>query len=145
MSYGNSPGGIQRVALICRGKVTQSINSWVTLTNWTEVQDLTNSFDPVAGIFTAPRTGTYNFGLGDGLQNPISNYIGLAIIKNGIQLYNLLLTTNSASIQYLALSGSCELAAGDTVSPRGYHASAASDAPSASNSWFTITEINTNF
>jgi C1q domain len=145
MSFGNNPGGIQRVALICRGKTAQSVNSWTTLTNWTEVQDPTNSFDPIAGIFTAPRAGTYNFSLGDGLQNPIGSYIGLSITKNGTQFYNILPTINSASIQYLGLSGLVELAAGDTVSPRAYHASAASDAPSASNSWFTITEINTNF
>ncbi|MBD8347836.1 hypothetical protein [Dysgonomonas sp. HGC4] len=33
-----------------------SVNIW---TNWTEVEDLANSFNPVTGVFIAPRTGVY--------------------------------------------------------------------------------------
>lgn len=44
-----------------------SYNSDVNIVGWDEVKDLSNSFDPVTGIFTAPRDGiytllmTYNF------------------------------------------------------------------------------------
>ncbi|GAA4155248.1 hypothetical protein GCM10022217_13220 [Chryseobacterium ginsenosidimutans] len=31
------------------------------ITGWTEVRDMSSSFDPATGIFTAPRNGTYTF------------------------------------------------------------------------------------
>jgi C1q domain len=143
MSFGNVAPGLQRAVVICRGKTAQFITGWATLTNWIEVQDLTNSFDPITGIFVAPRSGIYAFSVGDGLINPVGSYIGLSIIKNGVQMYNVLDSTPNANIQYKGLSGTIELAAGDTFSPRAYHASASNDNPSASNSWFTITEVTT--
>ncbi|MDP9959733.1 hypothetical protein [Chryseobacterium lathyri] len=36
-------------------------NSDVNITGWNEVRDLSNSFDPITGIFTAPRAGVYTF------------------------------------------------------------------------------------
>ncbi|WP_051891149.1 hypothetical protein [Chryseobacterium sp. JM1] len=36
-------------------------NSDVNITGWDEVRDLSNSFDPSTGIFTAPRAGVYTF------------------------------------------------------------------------------------
>jgi hypothetical protein len=36
-------------------------NSDVNITGWDEVRDLSNSFDPLTGIFTAPRAGVYTF------------------------------------------------------------------------------------
>jgi hypothetical protein len=36
-------------------------NTDVNITGWDEIRDLSNSFDPVTGIFTAPRTGVYTF------------------------------------------------------------------------------------
>lgn len=36
-------------------------NSDVNITGWNEVRDLSNSFDAVTGIFTAPRDGVYTF------------------------------------------------------------------------------------
>jgi C1q domain len=143
VSFGNSAPGLQRAVVVCRGKTAQSITSWTTLTNWIEIQDLTNSFDPITGIFVAPRTGIYAFSVGDGLVNPVGSYIGLSIVKNGVQFYNVLDNTPNAGIQYKGLSGTIELAAGDSLSPRAYHAVASNDAPSASNSWFTITEVTT--
>ena len=39
------------------------LNALTTLTNWTEVSDSGGSFDPVAGVYTAPQTGTYKIDL----------------------------------------------------------------------------------
>lgn len=36
-------------------------NTDVNITGWDEVRDLSGSFDPVTGIFTAPRAGVYTF------------------------------------------------------------------------------------
>lgn len=37
-------------------------NTTVTnVTNWTEILDVNNNFDPATGVFTAPRTGNYSF------------------------------------------------------------------------------------
>jgi NaMN:DMB phosphoribosyltransferase len=145
MSFNNGNAGIQRVAVICRNKTAQSIVSWTTLTGWIEVQDPTNSFDPATGVFTAPRAGVYDFSLGDAIQAGIGAYLGLSIIKNGTQMYNHLESASSAAIQYKDLAGSVEMLAGDTLSPRAFQGTAANDSPSISNSWFTITERNTNF
>jgi len=49
-------------------------NTDVNITGWEEVKDLSSSFDPVTGIFTAPRDGvytmlmTYNF-----VSGPVAN------------------------------------------------------------------------
>lgn len=145
MSFNNGFAGIQRVAVICRNKTAQSINGWTTLTNWAEVQDPANSFDPVAGTFTAPRAGVYQFSIGDGFTQAVGSYYGLSITKNGTQLYTMLKTAQSLQAQYDALSAEVELATGDTVQARGYCGAAANDITGASISWFTITEKNTNF
>jgi hypothetical protein len=145
MSYNNSIAGIQRVAIICRGKTAQSISGWTTLLAWTEIQDPTNNLDPATGVFTAPRAGLYSFSIGDALSQAIGAYYGLSILKNGVQLYNTLQTAQSASIQYLSLSGEVEMLAGETLSARAYCAATASDSPSASNSWFTISEKIINY
>ncbi|KXH84324.1 complement C1q domain-containing protein [Chryseobacterium kwangjuense] len=36
-------------------------NTDVNITGWDEVRDLSNSFEPATGIFTAPRAGVYTF------------------------------------------------------------------------------------
>ncbi|MBB6370002.1 hypothetical protein [Chryseobacterium shigense] len=41
--------------------VSIGYNSDVNITGWDEVRDLSNSFDPTTGIFTAPRAGVYTF------------------------------------------------------------------------------------
>jgi len=43
------------------GSFSVAYNADVNITGWNEVRDLSNSFDPVTGIFTAPRAGVYTF------------------------------------------------------------------------------------
>lgn len=138
-----------RVNVICRNKTAQTLttNTWVPLTNWVEVQDPTNSFDPVTGIFTAPRTSTYQFSTGNGTPLvSIGAYIGQAVFKNGVQFYNFLILAAGTASQYPQTNGVVELNAGDTLQARTFQGGvSALDAVSPSNSWFTITEINPTY
>lgn len=53
----------QKAVVVVRKIVSQSIPTATptTITNWSEVRDMSNSFDPSTGEFTAPRNGTYTF------------------------------------------------------------------------------------
>ncbi|WP_343687218.1 hypothetical protein [Chryseobacterium gleum] len=53
----------QKAVIVVRKIVSQSIPTATptTITNWSEVRDMSNSFDPSTGEFTAPRNGTYTF------------------------------------------------------------------------------------
>ena len=45
------------------GNTSETFNhtTVTNVTNWTEILDANNNFDPATGIFTAPRTGNYSF------------------------------------------------------------------------------------
>ncbi|WP_374463302.1 hypothetical protein [Chryseobacterium sp.] len=53
----------QKAVVVVRKIASQSIPTATptTITNWSEVRDMSNSFDPITGEFTAPRNGTYTF------------------------------------------------------------------------------------
>lgn len=53
----------QKAVVVVRKIISQSIPTATptTITNWSEVRDMSNSFDPSTGEFTAPRNGTYTF------------------------------------------------------------------------------------
>ncbi len=52
----------QKAVVVARKVSGQNIgNSAAKITNWTEVRDMSNSFNPTTGEFTAPRAGTYTF------------------------------------------------------------------------------------
>lgn len=52
----------QKAVVVARKVSGQNIgNSATKITNWTEVRDMSNSFDYTTGEFTAPRAGTYTF------------------------------------------------------------------------------------
>jgi hypothetical protein len=138
-----------RVNVICRNKTAQSLptTAWTGLTNWTEIQDPTNSMNAATGIFTSPRATTYAFTAGNGVPiTAAGQYFGISVWKNGAQLYNSLTTSGSGTQQYPVVSGVVEMATGDTLQVRSYNgAPTANDVVSASNSWFTVTEINPTF
>ena len=78
---------------------------------------------------------------------PATNYYGQCIYLNGTtQLYNALVQSASIAAQYIQTNGIVELTAGQTLEARTYNGGAAvNDSVSASNSWFTINEINPTF
>lgn len=53
----------QKAVVVVRKTTSQSIpqGSATTIINWNVVRDMSNSFIPVTGEFTAPRNGTYTF------------------------------------------------------------------------------------
>lgn len=53
----------QKAVIVVRKISSQSIPtaSATTIINWSEVRDMSNSFNPGSGEFTAPRNGTYTF------------------------------------------------------------------------------------
>lgn len=53
----------QKAVVVLRKVSSQSIPTATatTIINWSEVRDMSNSFDPTSGEFTAPRDGTYTF------------------------------------------------------------------------------------
>lgn len=53
----------QKAVVVVRKITAQSIpqNSATTITNWNVIRDMSNSFVPGTGEFTAPRDGTYTF------------------------------------------------------------------------------------
>nr|WP_306552786.1 hypothetical protein [Chryseobacterium sp. WG23] len=53
----------QKAVIVVRKIASQSIPtaSATTIINWNEVRDMSNSFNPSSGEFTAPRSGTYTF------------------------------------------------------------------------------------
>ena len=53
----------QKSVVVARKITSQSITQGVAanIVNWNVVRDMSNSFDAVLGIFTAPRDGTYTF------------------------------------------------------------------------------------
>lgn len=67
----------QKAVVVARKISTQSIASNAStpanVINWQEVTDLSGSFDPTTGVFTAPRTGTYTFLL-------TFNFVGVPVI-----------------------------------------------------------------
>lgn len=86
----------QKAVVVVRKIASQSIPSAsaTTIINWNEVRDMSNSFDPSSGEFTAPRNGTYTFLL-------TFNFNG-AVISDGSrvesQFYNPTTSTVLASV-----------------------------------------------
>ncbi|SHH05268.1 hypothetical protein SAMN05421866_1956 [Chryseobacterium oranimense] len=86
----------QKAVVVLRKVSSQSIPTATatTIINWNEVRDMSNSFDPTSGEFTAPRDGTYTFLL-------TFNFNG-AVISDGSrvesQFYNPTTSTVLASV-----------------------------------------------
>jgi hypothetical protein len=141
-----------RVNVICRNKTPQVMinGDYTKNTNWTEIQDPTNSFNPVTGVFTAPRTASYAFSSAN--RTPVvadGGEYGQAIFLNNVtELYRgggrAYITTDFST----QTNGVINLNAGDIIDVRTVYEGPAgntSDFPTAFYSWFTITEINPTY
>ncbi|RDC56142.1 hypothetical protein DU508_11010 [Pedobacter chinensis] len=82
----------QKAVVVARKIVTSSIpsgGSGTIISNWQEVRDMSDSFDPTTGVFTAPRAGTYTFLL-------TFNFVGVPVIDGSrveTQFYNMTTST----------------------------------------------------
>lgn len=86
----------QKAVVVTRKIISQSISpgSAATIRNWNVVHDMSNSFDPINGEFTAPRDGTYTFLL-------TFNFNGVVIADGSrveSQFYNPVTNTVLASV-----------------------------------------------
>lgn len=136
---------ITKTNVICRGKTAQALasNTWNLLRTWVEISDLGNNFNPLTGVFTCVNAGIYSFSTGNASNIPASQYYGMAIRKNGTQLYNDLRYSGIAGIYYCSLAGTIELAVGDTLVSTFFKGGPGGvlDTVSAGNSWFTINQL----
>lgn len=148
--------GMQAPSVICRGKTAQSISNnstFVQLTNWTETQDTTNSFNAVAGIFTAPIAGNYQYSIAHNLlvtgAQIAASFDHLSLKKNGVDqfadsrlnFFSVAMLTSQDSLAQM--SGIINLAIGDTMAftRRQSHAAAYNDTTSASQNYINISYI----
>lgn len=101
---------------------TQSFanNTTNTIKNWVVVSDLTNSFNPTTGIFTAQRSSVYsvtlNITLNDGAINAKTQLQASLIASGGQQVKSI--TTFNAAGNFSAgvqCSGNFTLASGETL------------------------------
>ena len=141
-----------RANVICRGKTVGTSlvsGTWTKNINYIVVQDPTGSMNGVTGLFTAPRTTTYAFtGGGQAPTTIAGQYAGASVYKNGTtQFYNVLISAGGAGLStYVSTSGTIEMNAGDTLEFRNFNGAAtATTSASASDNWFTITEINNSY
>ena len=142
----NSGSSITRVNIICRNKTTQIMTDaiWNKNTNWIKIQDPTNSFNEVTGVFTAPRMASYAFSSAN--RTPVvadgGEYGQAIFLNNGLISGNwgrAYLSTNFSA----HISGVINMVAGDILDVRTIFEGGANgnDAPTVDYSWFTITEI----
>jgi hypothetical protein len=92
------------------------------VTGWTEVTDITSSFDPATGIFTAPRAGNYtittNLSTTTGLAWVLTEFWRVGIQVNGTSVSRLGVNAQTSATFQLQQGHSVtyRLNAGDTVS-----------------------------
>ncbi len=102
---------------------TQSFanNTSNTIKNWVKVSDLTNSFNPTTGVFTAQRASVYsvslNITLNDGTINA-KTQLQASLVASGGQQVKSITTFNAASglSAGVQCSGNFQLALGETLS-----------------------------
>ncbi len=122
-------------------------NASTIITNWTERTDLNNNFNPVTGVFTAPRTGKYtvtamvtyaNAAFAAGSEATIVVHVNGGQARAGrfeIPVVGTMVFSSPPSPFPLFLT------AGDTVDVRAYQNSgAAVNTNSSINTWVTIEE-----
>ena len=119
------------------------------ITNWTELQDTSNSFVPTTGVFTAPRTGSYlvtaQVSLASAAWGAINQNMSVIVAKNGSLVTQAITTTQAAatfSLTSPTLSNMIDMAAGDTLKVQTFQNSGgAINTVGTTNTYMTITEM----
>ncbi|GEN77652.1 hypothetical protein [Chryseobacterium hagamense] len=144
---------VQKSIVVARKTSSQSIGN-TTVTNiidWSETSDSNNNFDPVTGIFTAPRDGNYtvsfNFifnsaGVSADSQVEAQLYLSSGPIKIGINGY----ATAGTVISSSSVNVTVRMAAGETLRPAIYHNTGSSKSTRAANGFndyvnFSVAEL----
>jgi hypothetical protein len=129
-SWNNLQSNVQKATVVAKKISAQSVsNTTITdVTNWDEITDLTNNFNPTTGIFTAPRTGNYvvsfsfnfNYGTinaGTVVEAQLISSGGTTNDKKSVVSY----PTSGSAPAGAAITFTIKLTSGETVKPVIYH------------------------
>ncbi len=90
----------QKASVIAQLRSAQTIPSKkeTIISNWTEIEDITSSFNPSTGAFVAPRDGVYSFVL-------TLNFVNGSIISGSYIQVQFVDTNNSSSVKVIRSFG----------------------------------------
>lgn len=118
-TYISIGGGVTDVKCVVQADMLSGVNTSYSLPHivdtFTEIIDTTNSFDPVTGIFTAPKAGNYYVGVWLYGSSSAGN---LELYKNGVShiiLFKEAVYVSSVINRFHTLRKVLSLAQGDTL------------------------------
>ncbi len=120
----------QKCTVVAKKSSSQNLPDQTTtnVSDWSEIADVNNNFDPVTGIFTAPRTGNYSVSFSYTLSQAsvnASSFIEAQIIKTSGSTTTYLKSTNGIPVAGTSYFGSTisfvvNMQANDSIRPAIY-------------------------